>query len=135
MAIGDAISFALTTEGKKIIMQEAVKYTGTGNTSSTAVYLRVRLDNMTTGVPIYKEYQVNFSRYGFLPGGGVQIGGINVTDIPVNYKLAGLDINEVAGGTGTLIPITLTPAEQIEFPDGGILHIAQVALDAVGGLS
>lgn len=134
MAIGDAISFALTTEGKKIIMQEAVKYTGTGNTSSTAVYLRVRLDNMTTNVPIYKEYQVYFTRYGFVAG-GTQIGGINVTDIPANYKLYSLDINEGTSGTGNLIPITLTPTEQIEFPDGGILHIAQVALDAVGGLS
>lgn len=135
MAIGDAISFALTTEGKKIIMQEAVKYTGTGNTSSTAVYLRVRLDNMTTNVPIYKEYQVNFSRYGFLPGGGVQIGGINVTDIPANYKLYSLEIHESAGGASLLIPITLTANEQKELPDGGIIHIGEIILDAVGGLS
>lgn len=135
MAYGDATGFTLTTVGKRIIMHAAVKYTGTGNISTTPVVLRVRLDNMSGGSPLFKEYQVNFSRYGFLPGGGTQIGGINVTDIPANYKLYSLEIHESAGGASLLIPITLTANEQKELPDGGIIHIGEIILDAVGGLS
>lgn len=132
MALGDATNFTLENYGKKIIMEAAVDYTGSGATSTTQVRLAVGLNPIAGGGETFKYYLVNFSSY--TNGVGVQIGGIQVTDIPAGYKLNSFTIR-TADSVNALIPITLTPIEQIEFPDGGILYIAQIALDAVGGLA
>lgn len=132
MALGDATNFTLENYGKKIIMEAAVDYTGSAAESTTQVTLTVNLIPIGGGTLTPKNYLVRFSPY--TNGVGVQIGGIQVPDIPAGYKLSNFVI-KLANGINSLIDITLSSAEQIEFPDGGILYIAQIALDAVGGLA
>lgn len=132
MALGDATNFTLENYGKKIIMEAAVDYTGSAAESTTQVKLIVGFMPISgSGNGVEKTYSVRFSPY--TNGVGVQIGGIQVPDIPAGYKLNQFYIREFASNRD-LIYIVLSGAEQIEFPDGGILYIAQIALDAVGGL-
>lgn len=132
MALGDATNFTLENYGKKIIMEAAVDYTGSGTLSTTEVKLEVDFVPISgSGSAVTKAYSVKFSQY--TNGVGVQVSGVQVTDITSGYKLNGFRIKELAANRD-LIHISLSAAEQIEFPDGGILYIAQIALDAVGGL-
>lgn len=133
MALGDATNFTLESYGKQIIMEAAVDYKGTAAESTTQVKLIVGFMPISgSGNGVDKTYTVRFSSY--TDGVGVQIGGIQVTDVPAGYKLKDFYIREFASNRD-LIYIGLSSAEQIEFPDGGILYIAQIALDAVGGLA
>lgn len=119
MAMGDAVSLYATNTGKKVVTELAVK-------RGTGVKLEANF-NVSGGSGFTKSYTAHFGSY--QNGIGVLISGITIFDLTAGAKLMSYNIKDNVSGQ-LLIPITLTPAEQIEFPDGGILYIAQLAIDA-----
>lgn len=133
MAIGDIVGFGLYTIGRKVITEAAITCSG-GNsiTCGDSVGLTITFAPISgSGSNTTKQYEVYFKKY--IDGEGVQINGLEVPDIPAGYKLFGFNIYRISD-TALLVPISLSSAEQVEFPDGGILYIAQLAIDAVGSL-
>lgn len=118
MAIGDLTSYTITNYGKKIIME-----LGTLNGGNVKLVANF---NVTGGAGVSKNFVVNFGAY--QTGKGVAITSVTIPDLPVNAKLISYSIQDNANNS-VLFPITLDPAEQIAFPDGGILYIAELAID------
>lgn len=121
MAIGDATNFSLGFGGSEILLEGATL--NGGSVKLTANF------NVTGGAGFSKNFVVSFG--GYVSNKGVSINAITIPDLPINSKLVSYNIYDNSNND-LLFPITLDPVEQLEFPDGGILYIAELTINSYG---